>query len=207
MRKTRMGRTLAAAAALLALGLTAGCQSALMVKSTAATHTPAEGKAQVVFLRPSTFGGAIQSSVYDASRDADDRFIGIVSAKTKVGYTTTPGHHLFMVIAENADFLEADLDAGKTYYVLVSPRPGWWKARFSLLPVRSADGAERSVKSEDFAKWMTATQWVDLTAQAELWYREHAADVREKKLDYLKKWDRMDASDKAELTLQAGDGV
>src|SRR5690348_17859138 len=70
-------------AILLVAGLT-GCQSSMMVRSpaNAAAPTPAPGKALVVFMRPSSFGGAIQSSVYD-THDSADQFIGIVSSKDK----------------------------------------------------------------------------------------------------------------------------
>ena len=35
---------------------------------------------------------------------------------------------MFSVVGEAADFLEADLAAGKTYYIQVAPRMGAWKA-------------------------------------------------------------------------------
>lgn len=193
-------------AILLVAGLT-GCQSSLMVKSSAnaAAPTPAPGKALIVFTRPSAFGGAIQSSVYD-THDSADTFIGIVSSKTKIGYQAEPGDHLFMVVAENADFMIAHLDAGKTYYALVRPRMGVWKARFSLIPLHNDASAQYSTQSEDFAKWQSATSWVTVTPEAEQWYSEHAADIRGKKLDYMQKWDKASAQQKEELTLKADDG-
>lgn len=190
---------------LLLAGLT-GCQSSLMVKSNGAEPKPEPGKALVVFLRPSSFGGAIQSSVYDTS-DKEDKFIGIVSTKTKIAYQADPGDHLFMVIAENADFMVAHLDAGKTYYTLVSPRMGVWKARFSLLPIHNIAGAKYSMQSPDFQKWMNKTAWVNVTPAAEQWYHEHAADIRAKKLDYMRRWNTADAEQRAELTLPASDGT
>ena len=131
--------------AVLLLASLGGCQSSMMVKAGDSEPMPAPGKALVVFLRPSSFGGAIQSSVYD-THEGEDTFIGIVSAETKVAYEAEPGDHLFMVVAENADFMIAHLDAGKTYYALVSPRMGLWKARFSLLPIHNRVGAEYSVR-------------------------------------------------------------
>ncbi|MGN6655754.1 MAG: hypothetical protein ACTHJ9_10490 [Rhodanobacter sp.] len=135
-----------------------------------------------------------------------DQFIGIVSSKDKIGYQAEPGDHLFMVIAENADFMIAHLDAGKTYYALIKPRVGVWKARFSLIPIHNDAGAQYSTRSEDFSKWMSATSWVSVTPQAEQWYTEHAADIRAKKLDYMKKWDKASVQQKEELTLKADDG-
>lgn len=190
---------------LLLAGLT-GCQSSLMVKSTRSEPRPEPGKALVVFMRPSSFGGAIQSSVYD-TREKADKFIGIVSSKTKIAYQADPGDHLFMVVAENADFMIAHLDAGKTYYALVSPRMGVWKARFSLLPIHNRADAKYSMQSSNFGEWMKETAWVDVTPQAEQWYSDHAADIQGKKLDYMRKWDTADAQQKEELTLPAADGT
>jgi hypothetical protein len=192
-------------AILLLAGLT-GCQSSLMVKSGGSAPTPQPGKALVVFMRPSSLGGAIQSSVYD-THEKGDKFIGIVSSKAKIAYQAEPGEHLFMVIAENADFMVAHLDAGKTYYALVSPRMGVWKARFSLLPIHNQAGAKYSMQSSDFREWMDKTAWVNVTPAAEAWYREHAADIREKKLDYMRRWNTADAEQRAELTLPAADGI
>ena len=50
-------------------------------------------------------------------------FIGILSGKTKVAHLTEPGEKLFMVIGENADFMKATLEAGKTYYALKTEKP------------------------------------------------------------------------------------
>lgn len=191
---------------MLVLAALSGCQSSMMVKSGGAESMPAPGKALIVFLRPSSFGGAIHSSVYDTHESADT-FVGIVSSKTKVAYQADPGDHLFMVVAENADFMIAHLDPGKTYYALVSPRMGIWKARFSLLPIHDKTEAKYSTRSSDFHDWMESTAWVRVTPEAEQWYREHASDIRGKKLDYMRKWDSADAEQKAELTLNAADGV
>lgn len=192
--------------ALVLLAGLAGCQSSLMVRSNKGEPKPEPGKALVVFLRPSSFGGAIQSSVYD-THDKGDRFIGIVSSKTKIAYQADPGDHLFMVIAENADFMVAHLDAGKTYYTLVSPRMGVWKARFSLLPIHNRPDVKYSTQSSDFREWMDKTAWVDVTPQAERWYREHAADLQSKKVEYMRRWDTADARQRAELTMPASDGI
>src|SRR5690348_12397408 len=142
-----MKRLVLAAFAACALVLMGGCvaTSTQMVK-TSVSPAPEEGKALVVFMRPSMLGFAIQSSVYD-THGAGNEFIGIVSAKTKVAYQAAPGNHLFMVIGENADFMNADLQAGKTYYVLVSPRMGAWKARFSLLPIHDDASAKYNTQS------------------------------------------------------------
>lgn len=194
--------------AILMLASLGGCQSSKMVRADGhdSEPVPAPGKAMVVFLRASSYGGAVQSSVYDTGETADT-FIGIVSSKTKIAWQADPGDHLFMVIAENADFMIAHLEAGKTYYALVSPRMGVWKARFSLLPIHSDSAAKYNVHSEDFRDWMSSTAWVRNTAESEQWFHEHESNIREKKNDYLRKWNAADPQQHAELTLNATDGV
>ncbi|MGH8216500.1 MAG: hypothetical protein ACREPZ_12525 [Rhodanobacteraceae bacterium] len=186
-----------------------GCvaTSSAMVKTAVTSPQPNPGDALVVFMRPSRYGGGIQASVYDTNRDAGTDFIGIVSAKTKVAYQAKPGHHLFMVVGENADFMNADLDAGKTYYVLVSPRMGFWKARFSLLPIHNRPDAKYSLQSADFKDWQTSTTFVRKLPAADAWYRSHAGDVAAKQTEYMGKWDDAPARQKAELTLDADDGT
>lgn len=167
---------------------------------------PEEGKALVVFMRASFVGSAISASVYDAP-DSDTHFIGVVQNKQKIAYQATPGPHRFMVIAENADFMDANLEAGKTYYVLISPRMGVWKARFSLFPIHQDSADEYNLKSADFREWQAKTYFIVTAPDGQAWYEDNKDSVAEKKADYLKKWNVMLPADKAELTLNAGDGV
>ena len=200
-----MLRLLRKGMAVLLLASLGGCQSSLMVKAGDSEPMPAPGKALMVFLRPSSAGRPIQSSVYD-TKDGNDTFIGVVSAETKVAYEADPGDHLFMVVGENASFMIAHMDAGKTYYALVSPRADLGKAQFSLLPVHTKAGAKYSVRSANFQRWMDQTDLVRVTPQAMQWYDEHAAEIREKKFDYLPKWHAAAAAHRAELTLVRADG-
>ena len=163
------------------------------------------GKAMLVIMRPSFYGGAIAASVYDIT-GGQTRLIGVLGPKDKIAYPVDAGAHRFMVVAENADFMEATLDAGKTYYAVVRARPGVWKARFSLLPIHATSADQYNLQGAEFKEWNDKSEWVERTERADAWFAEHGASVEEKKHDYLEKWDRMDASDKAELILHAEDG-
>lgn len=183
-----------------------GCMSSMMVKQPGAAPTPGTGKALVVFMRPSSFGGAIQASVYE-TRGTGNEFIGIVSSKTKLAYQASPGKHLFMVVGENADFMNANLDAGKTYYVLVSPRIGWWKARFSLLPIHNDAAAKYSLKSERFHMWVTETEYVVKGPAALQWYAQHKTSIDGKQQQYMQEWVKTTPEHRAVLTLHPQDGI
>ncbi len=164
------------------------------------------GKAMLVIMRPSFYGGAIAASVYDTS-GGKTTLIGILGPKDKIAYSVEPGAHRFMVVAENADFMEATLDPGKTYYAVVRARPGMWKARFSLLPVHATSRDEYNLQNHEFQQWNTASEWVERTERADAWFAGNRVSVEGKQRDYLVKWDSMAPNDKAELVLRAEDGV
>jgi hypothetical protein len=145
-------------------------------------YVPEPGRALVIFMRPSGFGFAIQSSVFDIT-DGEPEFLGIVSAKTKIAHNADPGEHRYMVIGESADFLEADLLADRTYYSLVTPRMGVWKARFSLKPVHKLD-----LTSAEFAEWYDGTRWVQNTPTSQSWAQQHMDSIKSKQDEYLPKW-------------------
>lgn len=172
------------------------------VEPSMARIVPATSKAVVIFMRPSRIGGAIKSSVFDITQPANDtdKLVGIVASGTRVAYVTDPGEHLFMVIGENADFMAATLAPGKTYYALVSPRLGWWKARFSLEPVREAQ-----LGSSDLEEW-NETELVENTAEAFAWAKDNWESIQDKKVDYLRKWNAKPPAERNEQTLFVNDG-
>jgi hypothetical protein len=187
------------------VALMAGCASTPMEKLTAAPPKPAADQAQVVFMRDSFLGQAIQASVFDVTTPST-QFIGVVTNKTKVAYATTAGKHTFMVVSEAADFLEADLTAGKTYYAMVIPRMGAWKARFSLWPVAKDPSAKYSLQSKDFPSWLADTTWVANSPASKAWYEANKASVESKQKEYWAVWQKKSPEDIKERTLQPGDG-
>ncbi len=187
--------------AFLLLLFCSGCKSSLMaVAPDNRGVTATADSAVVVFMRPSVFGGAIQSSVFDVT-STQNEFIGIVSSGTKVAYRCKPGDRTFMVVSEAGDFLQATVDAGKTYYVLVTPRFGFWKARFSLKPLHAADLA-----GSDFRDWDTSLRFYENTEASRQWAVSNGADIQRKRDEYLPKWRAKPPDDKAAATLLSSDG-
>jgi len=157
-----------------------------------------------VFLRPSSFGGAIQASLFDITGD-ETRFIGVSSTGTQVVHDVAPGHHRFMVVSEAADFMEAELSPGQTYYAVVTPRMGAWKARFSLWPIKAASENEFNWRNADVAKWIANARHVQNTPEGEAWFNANRASIIEKQADYLVVWNKKSAADLAQRTLAPGD--
>lgn len=114
----------------LALFAASCAGSSPYMRATQTMLAPTEGKALVRFMRPSGFGFAINFNIWDG-----EKVIGNSVAQSQFDYLADPGKHLFVAVAENQAFLEADLEAGKTYYILTQVRMGAWKARVGLVAV------------------------------------------------------------------------
>lgn len=169
---------------LFSILLMTGCASSQMMKVPAdiAPFNADPEKATVAFMRPSILGGAIQSYVFLYDND-EPEFVGIVSTNYKIAYQTTPGNHLFMVMGENADFLQADLAADRIYYVVVEPHLGFWKARFSLDPVPASD-----FDTEDFKEDVAECEFVQNTPASMEWFEKNKVAVMKKYNHYYPDW-------------------
>ena len=187
--------------------LFAGCASnPMMVSGDMAVSKPEEGKSQVVFMRDSFLGSAISASLYDVT-GSDIVFVGIIANGTKVAYQTSPGKHTFMVVSEAADFLEADFAPGKTYYSIVTPRMGAWKARFSMWPIKNNPNAEFNIMSADFEKWKSNTKVATVTEQAKSWFASNKSSVMAKQNKYWPVWQEKSKADIAKRTFDPEDGL
>jgi hypothetical protein len=189
-------------AVMIAAFLLSGCAGPVKNMQTfqgdEATIVPEPGKAMIVFMRPSGVGFAIQSSVFRVAEPTPD-LAGILAAKMKVAYQVEPGEHLFMVIGESADFMSAEVEAGKTYYVRVAPRMGVWKARFSLMPV-----AQPNQNGDELDGWLKACEWVQETSASDTWAASNMKSIQDKQNKYYEKWMEKDAAGRARLTLEDG---
>jgi hypothetical protein len=184
--------------ALLAIGLGA-CGGAAMMKADQ-EPTIRQGEAMVVFMRSSFVGSAISASVFDVS-GPEAKFIGIVNNGTKIAYPVTAGEHTFMVVSESADFMQAKILPGRTYYALVTPRMGVWKARFSFRPVR-----QNELSGSEFAGWNSSTHFVVNSPETQNWAAQNKADVASKRNQYWPEWNSKPANDRASQSLNPDDG-
>ncbi len=195
-------RQFSAITTVLALLLLSGCAGSLkhmqLVEPDAVQDSPSPGKSMVVFMRPSSFGFAIQSSVFDVT-NGDPDLIGLVPSKNKVAHELEPGKHLFMAIGESADFMHADLAPDKTYYALVTPRMGAWKARFSLEPIK----ADR-LGGEQHEDWLNECKWIEKMDSAEEWAQINMISIQAKQKKYYPAWLKKPEADQPRLDPEDG---
>jgi hypothetical protein len=187
--------------------LATGCASTKMLdRANQEVEVPTADKAQLIFMRSSSFGGAVQSTVFNIT-STDPEFIGILSYGKKLSYAVDPGKHVFMVIGESADFMEANLAGGKTYYAMVTPRMGAWKTRFSMKPVRNGVDGEFQYESDRFQGWLKKTSFVENTPESIAWFNANLDSIVSKQTEYWEVWQEKSAEDLAERTLNPDDGV
>ena len=156
---------------------------------------PVADQATVIFLRPARAGTT--TSLFEL-RGSEQRFIGLLVTDTRLVYRTAPGRTRFMVIGLSADFLDADLAAGKTYQVAVLLGQGQTEQFFVLRPVRPGMPQASAVQY-----CQSSCTWVENTERSETWARREASSVQRKKARYLPAWE----SQANRPTLLATDGT
>ena len=98
-------------------------------------ETSAKGKAVVYFMRISAAEFAIKFSYFD-----NDKFIGEFNGSKYMRYECEPGEHLFWVnMAGLRDFITAELEVGKIYFVEVKPVMNVLYSEWQLFPVDPKD--------------------------------------------------------------------
>lgn len=95
---------------------------------------PSEGKAVVYFVRVTKYGKPTAFEFFH-----QDKYIGYLKGYQYMRYECDPGTHLFWASTENKEFITADLEAGKSYIVMVNVIMGAMKARVGLAPLNFED--------------------------------------------------------------------
>lgn len=118
---------------------------------------PSEGKALVYFSRQSALGFLINFKFFDG-----EKYLGKFNHGKYLVYECEPGTHMFWAKAENMSFVEAELEAGKTYIIDAEPKMGMIKASVNLSPLdknheKFEKRKERILKSIREGKQYTAT--------------------------------------------------
>ena len=89
-----------------------------------------KNKAVVYFVRTSAFGAIVNFTYFDSTT-----VIAKTNGTNYVRYECEPGPHLFWAKSENIDFVEAELEAEKIYFLEAVPKMGITRAEVELRPV------------------------------------------------------------------------
>jgi hypothetical protein len=161
----------------------------------------AAADAKVVFMRVTNSAGNAAASIFDVTSSGEPKFVGIVRPFNKLAYPVRAGQYTFMVVSDAADFMQATVIGGKTYYALVTPRADASKARFSFKPVRGDE-----LGGSQFAGWERNTRMVTNTPTTLAWARENAANISDKRDRWWPEWSSKSEAQRASQSLNAEDG-
>lgn len=84
---------------------------------------PSEGNAVIYFMRTSSLGALMNIRYFD-----NNQYIGKFGGVNYYRYECKPGKRIFWFKAENIDFVEAELEAGKVYILETNPVIGGFSA-------------------------------------------------------------------------------
>ena len=105
-----------------------------------------------------------------------------------------------------ADFMIADVRAGKTYYSIV--RPNWGTVGFAPTPVRTDGTTDFNTDSPDFKEWVSGTDLLEpIPADAKKWFKKEQKNVLAAYKEYWKRFQTKNANEKAVRTLSPADGL
>jgi hypothetical protein len=124
-------------------------------------------KAVIYFVRPSSLAFAIDFTYFDSTR-----LIGKFNGPDYMRYTCNPGHHLFWARSENQSFVEANVEAGKVYFIEAIVQMGTLKAAVDLDPVPDPRDPNRMKKIIKLIERKTSKSFTreELAAdQKEMW--------------------------------------
>jgi hypothetical protein len=186
----------------------AGCggSSALMKPSKNQDITPANKKtAQIVFMRTSFVAGAVNAELFEIA-NGKIKFIGSIPMGSKIVHKTTPGKKVYMAYGMAADFMTADVRAGKTYYSIV--RPNWGTGGFAPTPIRTDGTSDYNTSSEDFKKWVSGTEIIEpIPADAKKWFAKEKNNIMATYKEYWKRFQTKNPNEKAQRHLSPRDGM
>ena len=162
-------------------------------------------RSRIVFMRSSNIGSVFNPSLYDVTQE-EPVFIGILPNWGRLVYDTTPGEHTFMVVSEAADFMKANMNAGKTYYSIATPRFGVSVARFSLAPIRNDGTTPGNTDPTRIEDMKTRTKLLSNTDETKEWFKNNVGDIKAKQAKYWRNWQQKSLSELADVTLEPQDG-
>jgi len=162
-------------------------------------ETPKDGKAQIVFMRPSILNGAVNFSVFEII-DGEPFVIATLAPYSKVVHSLEEGTHTFMVNFTGADsaLMEVTAKAGKIYYSYMAVHAGFFSTSISFEPY------DKSVSMKDINEYLNSCDLVVMNHKTQQWATKHQRDIRANYKEALEEWN--DEDDKDRVRLLASDG-
>lgn len=129
---------------------------------------PSPSGSTVIFFRPDDIR-ALAASILDG-----EAFVTILTAQTHYAYVTAPGKHRFMahVTRYGPSYVDADLAAGKTYFVAVKSLESGFRVWIQMIPITPNDQYWTNLP-----EWLAKSKLVHPNAEAFAWFERHRGEL------------------------------
>ncbi len=168
---------------------------------------PSPDKAQIVFLKPMGGAwGAFASGIVDV-KGSDLEVLGVMHGNVKMIAEVAPGEHRFLAASYGGSaghFLDANVEAGKRYYVVVRFIFG---QGFQLRPVRRTGPSDFNATNPDFPHWLSDTKPAEPKAGEVSAFENNKKMLAKALAVAQRQWDARTAEQRAELTLTPDDSL
>jgi hypothetical protein len=168
---------------------------------------PPADQAQIIFVEPiNKIQGLFPIAIYELTGE-QRKLIAVSWWKGKTSVLLPPGKHLlFATPGGLGHVMEANVEAGKRYYVLLR---FIYANGMQLRPIRTGGDSPYRTTSPDFPKWLEQTRWVEKTPEADAFFStERISNAIDTGLQTaISNWQSKSAVEAAELTLNPGDAV
>ena len=168
---------------------------------------PPADQAQIDFVEPiNKIQGLFPVAIYELNGD-NRTMLAVSWWKGKTVALLPPGKHmLFATPGGLGHIMEANVEAGKRYYVLLR---FIYANGFQMRPLRTSGASEYRTTSPDFARWIKETRWVEKTPDAEPFFAAERvqAAMNTGQQNALNNWQAKTAAEAEELTLTPADAV
>ncbi len=165
---------------------------------------PTPDMAQIVFLSPADAPALADTNALYELDGGRRTLVAALAAHTGAFDQIKPGHHVFMTYGRSGHLLEANVEGGARYYVLLRSDG---KSELTPLPMRMTEDARISNRSAESGQWIEASQMVAKTSAADMWFAAKSDRVDAAQAAALSAWQGKTTQERAELTLQRDDAV
>jgi len=180
----------------LGVGCTA---SSSYMRRGGASLAPRRDMARVVFIRPSEWPPPNAPTLVDNH----GHFIGDCMPQSRFEVSLPPGEYTFIAWSEGTNSLQANLAAGKTYYIEVGAVPGVWSARFYMRAIKPS-----ARNWPNLQKWMSeTTPYEVLRDQGQEYVGGRKDSVDELIKKGIARFQGYDATEQQEASLHPEDGT
>jgi hypothetical protein len=201
-------RILVLFAALLAL---AGCATEppkphFLESADQTLQPPPRDKAQIVFLEPiNSLQGMLPNGIFEVDGPSNRTLLATTGAHSKAVVLLNPGRHMLMANqGYMGHFLEANVEAGKRYYVLLR---FIYANGFQLRPLRRSGPSDYTVQARDFPSWVSTTRFVERTPESDAFFEKFKDQMDKGQAASWKTWLDKTPKERAELTLNPEDAI